>query len=159
MCVCSPVQLHCIVSTELTHFMGCSKTSQCPGKALHILRTHTHPHYKLLSPLSHIATMLKSQDHRVIIGKRTHTLYMYCILYCSGGVQMAVTLMEKLPSIFRLYFHREGVIYQLKALRDKPIKTLGTPKQEVDIPSSQASPPAQRTPTSTRRYVRILRFN
>lgn len=105
--------------------------------------------------------MLKSQDHRVIIGKHRAHIYLTLLLrlpsVCPGGVQMAVTLMEKLPSIFTLYFHREGVIYQLKALRDKPIKTLATPKQETDMPSPQTTPP-QRTPTSTRRYVHLLHY-
>ncbi len=71
---------------------------------------------------------------------------------------MAATLMEKLPTIFRLYFHREGVIYQLKALRDTPLKALATPKQEVYTPPPPPAPTeaAQRTPTSTRRYNIVL---
>jgi len=70
---------------------------------------------------------------------------------------MAVILIEKLPSIFLTYFHREGVIHQLKTLRDKPLKILATPqKQEAaTTPPSQTVPESQRTPTSTRKYVVI----
>ena len=44
---------------------------------------------------------------------------------------MAEVLMQKLPSIFAVYFHREGVIHQLRNLRDVPLTMLVTPKQEL----------------------------
>ena len=88
---------------------------------------------------SHLATMLKAQDYRVIV----------------GAIQMAEILMEKLPNIFNVYFHREGVMYQLKVLKDHPLKTLATPKQEVATPPIPAvppsAPPPTETPTSTRK--------
>lgn len=86
--------------------------------------------------------MLKAQDYRVII----------------GGIQMANILMRKLPDIFIVYFHREGVMHQLQALKDTPIKVLVTPKQEVTTPQPPqpaaavaAASETSQTPTSTRK--------
>ena len=59
-----------------------------------------------LSLSSHIATMLKSSDYRVVV----------------GAIQMAVILVDKLPDIFITYFHREGVIHSMKTLKDIPLK-------------------------------------
>lgn len=86
---------------------------------------------------SHLATMLKAQDYRVVV----------------GAIQMAEILMEKLPDIFNIYFHREGVMYQLKVLKEHPLKTLATPKQEVITPPTVpvTAPPPSDTPTSTRK--------
>ena len=92
---------------------------------------------------SHLATMLKAQDYRVVV----------------GAIQMAEILMQKLPDIFNVYFHREGVIYQLKVLKDHPLKALATPKPEmttpplppVPIPIPVSVPPPTDTPTSTRK--------
>ena len=72
---------------------------------------------------------------------------------------MASILIEKLPAIFVVYFHREGVIHQLKALKDSPMTMLTTPKQEVATPPVPVAPPtitpdpSQRTPNSTRKCV------
>ena len=75
---------------------------------------------------SHIATMLKSQDYHTIV----------------GGVQMAHTLMEKLPNIFLIYFYREGVIHEIRALRDGPLKAMVTPRAEAKTPPlAVATPP------------------
>ena len=90
---------------------------------------------------SHLATMLKAQDYRVVV----------------GAIQMAEILMQKLPDTFNVYFHREGVMYQLNVLKDHPLKTLTTPKPEVTTPSLPAVPlpvpvsPPTDTPTSTRK--------
>jgi hypothetical protein len=43
---------------------------------------------------SHIAAMMASQDLKVVV----------------GGIQMAETLMQKLPDIFNVFFRREGNI-------------------------------------------------
>ena len=85
--------------------------------------------------------MLKAQDYRVVI----------------GAIQMAEILMHKLPDIFNIYFHREGVMYQLKVLKDHPLKALAPPKLEVATPplppvSVVVPPPPTETPTSTRKY-------
>lgn len=89
-----------------------------------------------------LATMLKAQDYRVII----------------GGIQMADILMRKLPDIFIVYFHREGVMHQLQTLKNMPIKVLTTPKQEVATPTQPprvvpVAVPSEltQTPTSTRK--------
>ena len=88
---------------------------------------------------SHLATMLKAQDYRVVV----------------GAIQMAEILMQKLPDIFNIYFHREGVMYQLKVLKDHPLKALATPKPEVATPPLPPVPvpvpPTTETPTSTRK--------
>lgn len=50
----------------------------------------------MLSFFSHIASMLSSQDLKIVV----------------GALQMAEILMQKLPDIFSVYFRREGnVIY------------------------------------------------
>ena len=109
-----------------------------------------------LSLPSHIATMLKSKDYQTIV----------------GGVQMAHILMEKLPNIFLISFHREGVVHEVKALRSSPLRLIATPRKEIQSPLSSSStaplksPPtasvaaatAQTTPpgsthSSTRKYV------
>ena len=95
----------------------------------------------IFATTSHLATMLKAQDYRVVV----------------GAVQMAEILMQKLPDIFNVYFHREGVMYQLKVLKDHPLKALATPKQEVTtpplppVPIPVPVPPPTDAPTSTRK--------
>lgn len=51
---------------------------------------------------SHIAAMMASSDLKVVV----------------GGIQMAETLMQKLPDIFTIYFRREGVMHQMKKLSE-----------------------------------------
>ena len=77
---------------------------------------------------------------------------------------MAHILMDKLPNIFLIYFHREGVIHEIRALKDGPRKTLDTPKKDIVSPPSVVPPPVplssqhvatppgpSHTPTSTRK--------
>lgn len=45
-----------------------------------------------LHPHSHIASMLSSQDLKIVV----------------GSLQMAEILMQKLPDVFSVYFRREG---------------------------------------------------
>lgn len=54
---------------------------------------------------SHIAGMLASQDLRIVI----------------GALQMANILMTRLPQVFRVHFHREGVLHQVRQLADPDI--------------------------------------
>jgi len=70
---------------------------------------------KDISVSSHLATMLKAQDYRLVV----------------GAMQMAEVLMHKLPAIFSQYFYREGVVHQLQKLKDIPLQMLATPKQEA----------------------------
>jgi len=86
--------------------------------------------------------MLKAQDYRVVV----------------GAMQMADVLIQKLPDIFAVYFHREGVMHQMKTLRDHPLKVLTTPKKEIAPPAatppsvvSATSSESSQTPTSTRK--------
>ncbi|XP_021170448.2 E3 ubiquitin-protein ligase TRIP12 isoform X8 [Fundulus heteroclitus] len=51
---------------------------------------------------SHIASMLSSQDLKIVV----------------GSLQMAEILMQKLPDIFSVYFRREGVMHQVKNLAE-----------------------------------------
>ncbi|XP_039615955.1 E3 ubiquitin-protein ligase TRIP12 isoform X3 [Polypterus senegalus] len=51
---------------------------------------------------SHIASMLSSQDLKIVV----------------GALQMAEILMQKLPDIFSVYFRREGVMHQVKNLAE-----------------------------------------
>ena len=55
---------------------------------------------KNLTISSHIASILASQDLKIIV----------CAL------QICEILMEKLPNVFSIYFHREGVIHQIDRL-------------------------------------------
>ena len=98
-----------------------------------------------ISVSSHLATMLKAQDYRLVV----------------GAMQMAEVLLQKLPDIFTLYFHREGVMHQLQNLKDVPLRTLATPKQDVvaipqrpptTAPVGVATSEPQ-TPTSTKKLV------
>ena len=88
-----------------------------------------------ISVSSHLATMLKAQDYRLVV----------------GAMQMAEVLLQKLPDIFTLYFHREGVMHQLQSLKDVPLRTLATPKQEMAPPTASASAVvgSQRSSTAT----------
>ena len=55
---------------------------------------------------------------------------------------MVHTLMDKLPDIFLIYFYREGVIHEIKALRDGPLKAMVTPRAEAKTPPlAVATPP------------------
>ncbi|XP_035278065.1 E3 ubiquitin-protein ligase TRIP12-like [Anguilla anguilla] len=51
---------------------------------------------------SHIASMLSSQDLRIVV----------------GALQMAEILMQKLSDVFGVYFRREGVMHQVKNLAE-----------------------------------------
>ncbi|XP_070537941.1 E3 ubiquitin-protein ligase TRIP12-like isoform X2 [Ptychodera flava] len=65
---------------------------------------------------SHIASMMSSQDLKVVV----------------GAIQMAEILMQKLPDIFHVYFRREGVMHQVKNLAesdwDQP-----SPQKDTDV--------------------------
>ena len=99
---------------------------------------------KDISVSSHLATMLKAQDYKLVV----------------GAMQMAEVLLQKLPDIFTVYFHREGVMHQLQILKDNPLKTLATPtKQEPAGPppapmmssSAGATSNEPQTPPSTKK--------
>ncbi|XP_064639626.1 E3 ubiquitin-protein ligase TRIP12-like isoform X2 [Lineus longissimus] len=68
---------------------------------------------------SHIASMMASQDLKVVV----------------GAIQMAFILMEKLPEIFSVYFRREGVMHQIQRLSD-PETTFISPNKDVQSSSS-----------------------
>ncbi|KAM6122515.1 LOW QUALITY PROTEIN: E3 ubiquitin-protein ligase TRIP12 [Pterocles gutturalis] len=61
---------------------------------------------------SHIASMLSSQDLKIVV----------------GALQMAEILMQKLPDIFSVYFRREGVMHQVKNLSESEALLTSPPK-------------------------------
>ncbi|KAI1882670.1 hypothetical protein AGOR_G00237280 [Albula goreensis] len=61
---------------------------------------------------SHIASMLSSQDLRIVV----------------GALQMAEILMQKLPDVFSVYFRREGVMHQVKTLAESETFLTTPPK-------------------------------
>uniref|UniRef100_A0A2K5S3F9 E3 ubiquitin-protein ligase n=1 Tax=Cebus imitator TaxID=2715852 RepID=A0A2K5S3F9_CEBIM len=61
---------------------------------------------------SHIASMLSSQDLKIVV----------------GALQMAEILMQKLPDIFSVYFRREGVMHQVKHLAESESSLTSPPK-------------------------------
>lgn len=71
--------------------------------------------YDFLSPISHIAAMMSSQDLKVVV----------------GALQMAEILMQKLPDIFHVFFRREGKIIPLNCC---------PPPQTVALPHRGANP-------------------
>lgn len=81
---------------------------------------------------SHLAMLLQSQDYKIAV----------------GAVQMANVLIQKLPDTFLTYFHREGVMHHMKALRDVPLKMLATPKEEMGPPFAPLVPPTPTPPSA-----------
>ncbi|XP_051580922.1 E3 ubiquitin-protein ligase TRIP12-like isoform X4 [Myxocyprinus asiaticus] len=61
---------------------------------------------------SHIASMLSSQDLKIVV----------------GSLQMAEILMQKLPDVFSVYFRREGVMHQVKNLAESEAFLISPPK-------------------------------
>uniref|UniRef100_A0A8D3E921 E3 ubiquitin-protein ligase n=1 Tax=Scophthalmus maximus TaxID=52904 RepID=A0A8D3E921_SCOMX len=70
---------------------------------------------------SHIASMLSSQDLKIVV----------------GSLQMAEILMQKLPDVFSVYFRREGVMHQVKNLAESEAFLVTSPPKAC--PSSTAS--------------------
>jgi len=74
---------------------------------------------KNLTISSHIASILASQDLKIIV----------CAL------QICEILMEKLPNVFSIYFHREGVIHQI----DRLIETYNNNTQSLITTAIESS--------------------
>uniref|UniRef100_A0A6I8QUC9 E3 ubiquitin-protein ligase n=1 Tax=Xenopus tropicalis TaxID=8364 RepID=A0A6I8QUC9_XENTR len=72
---------------------------------------------------SHIASMLSSQDLKIVV----------------GALQMAEILMQKLPDIFSVYFRREGVMHQVKNLAESEALLTSPPKVCTNGSGSLAS--------------------
>uniref|UniRef100_A0A8D0A5Q4 E3 ubiquitin-protein ligase n=1 Tax=Sander lucioperca TaxID=283035 RepID=A0A8D0A5Q4_SANLU len=70
---------------------------------------------------SHIASMLSSQDLKIVV----------------GSLQMAEILMQKLPDVFSVYFRREGVMHQVKNLSESESFLVTSPPKAC--PSGTAS--------------------
>ncbi|KZC11246.1 putative E3 ubiquitin-protein ligase TRIP12 [Dufourea novaeangliae] len=79
---------------------------------------------------SHIAGMLASQDLRIVI----------------GALQMASILMKKLPQVFGVHFHREGVLHQIRQLADPEVPLGVSPPK---CPSGTSLPTPQPGPSNT----------
>ncbi len=52
--------------------------------------------------------MLQVNDYRIVV----------------GAIQMANILINKLPEIFLVYFHREGVMHLMETLKNLPLKVI-----------------------------------
>ncbi|KAM4043800.1 LOW QUALITY PROTEIN: E3 ubiquitin-protein ligase TRIP12 [Anomaloglossus baeobatrachus] len=72
---------------------------------------------------SHIASMLSSQDLKIVV----------------GALQMAEILMQKLPDVFSVYFRREGVMHQVKNLAESETLLTSPPKVCTNGSGSLAS--------------------
>uniref|UniRef100_H2YD19 E3 ubiquitin-protein ligase n=1 Tax=Ciona savignyi TaxID=51511 RepID=H2YD19_CIOSA len=89
-----------------------------------------------LSVSSHIASMLSSNDLKVVV----------------GALQMAMILMNKLPDVFEVYFTRQGVTHQQVSCSTyihsytalHKVEQLLNPNHKV-VGTSQASPPGTAT--------------
>ncbi|XP_053984508.1 E3 ubiquitin-protein ligase TRIP12 isoform X1 [Hylaeus volcanicus] len=79
---------------------------------------------------SHIAGMLASQDLRIVI----------------GALQMASILMKRLPQVFGVHFHREGVLHQIRQLADPEVPLGVSPPK---CPSGTSLPTPQPGPSNT----------
>nr|XP_026689713.1 E3 ubiquitin-protein ligase TRIP12 [Ciona intestinalis] len=91
-----------------------------------------------LSVSSHIASMLSSNDLKVVV----------------GALQMAMILMNKLPDVFEVYFTRQGVTHQVEQLLNPAHKVVGTnqpsPPEAPGTTSSNTSTPVfEGGPSST----------
>ncbi|XP_069583959.1 E3 ubiquitin-protein ligase TRIP12 isoform X5 [Ranitomeya imitator] len=82
---------------------------------------------------SHIASMLSSQDLKIVV----------------GALQMAEILMQKLPDIFSVYFRREGVMHQVKNLAESETLLTSLPKVCTNGSGSLASAATINTGTGT----------
>ncbi|XP_063973938.1 E3 ubiquitin-protein ligase TRIP12 isoform X1 [Diachasmimorpha longicaudata] len=83
---------------------------------------------------SHIAGMLASQDLRIVI----------------GALQMASILMKRLPQVFGVHFHREGVLHQVRQLADPEVPLGVSPPKctsGTSLPTPQPGP--SNTPLSS----------
>ncbi|KAF3427646.1 hypothetical protein E2986_08391 [Frieseomelitta varia] len=81
---------------------------------------------------SHIAGMLASQDLRIVI----------------GALQMASILMKRLPQVFGVHFHREGVLHQIRQLAD-PEVPLGVSPPKCPSSTGSSLPSPQPGPSNT----------
>lgn len=82
---------------------------------------------------SHIASMLSSQDLKIVV----------------GALQMAEILMQKLPDIFSVYFRREGVMHQVKNLAESETLLTSPPKVCTNGSGSLTSAATINTGTGT----------
>ncbi|OWK12731.1 hypothetical protein Celaphus_00014967, partial [Cervus elaphus hippelaphus] len=82
---------------------------------------------------SHIASMLSSQDLKIVV----------------GALQMAEILMQKLPDIFSVYFRREGVMHQVKHLAESESLLTSPPKACANGSGSLGSTPSVNSGTAT----------
>ncbi|XP_063162732.1 E3 ubiquitin-protein ligase TRIP12 isoform X1 [Candoia aspera] len=82
---------------------------------------------------SHIASMLSSQDLKIVV----------------GALQMAEILMQKLPDIFSVYFRREGVMHQVKNLAESEALLTSPPKACTNGSGSLSATTTVSTGTAT----------
>ncbi|XP_072317895.1 E3 ubiquitin-protein ligase TRIP12 isoform X2 [Eucyclogobius newberryi] len=78
---------------------------------------------------SHIASMLSSQDLKIVV----------------GSLQMAEILMQKLPDVFSVYFRREGVMHQVKNLAESESLLVTCPPKACQSGSASLCPTSHST--------------
>ncbi|XP_042195203.1 E3 ubiquitin-protein ligase TRIP12 isoform X3 [Callorhinchus milii] len=89
---------------------------------------------------SHIASMLSSQDFKIVV----------------GALQMAEILMQKLPDIFSVYFRREGVMHQVKNLAESETLLTSPPKAGSSGAGGLSTTATITTPTAASNTVADL---
>uniref|UniRef100_A0AAV2J4M1 E3 ubiquitin-protein ligase n=1 Tax=Knipowitschia caucasica TaxID=637954 RepID=A0AAV2J4M1_KNICA len=82
---------------------------------------------------SHIASMLSSQDLKIVV----------------GSLQMAEILMQKLPDVFSVYFRREGVMHQVKNLAESESLLVTSPPKACQSGSASICPTSNSTASTT----------
>ncbi|XP_077422788.1 E3 ubiquitin-protein ligase TRIP12 isoform X2 [Vanacampus margaritifer] len=82
---------------------------------------------------SHIASMLSSQDLKIVV----------------GSLQMAEILMQKLPDVFSVYFRREGVMHQVKNLAESESFLVTSPPKACSSSSTSLCTTTISTTSST----------
>ncbi|XP_055082036.1 E3 ubiquitin-protein ligase TRIP12 isoform X2 [Periophthalmus magnuspinnatus] len=82
---------------------------------------------------SHIASMLSSQDLKIVV----------------GSLQMAEILMQKLPDVFSVYFRREGVMHQVKNLAESESLLVTSPPKACQSGTASLCPTSNSTASTT----------
>lgn len=82
---------------------------------------------------SHIASMLSSQDLKIVV----------------GSLQMAEILMQKLPDVFSVYFRREGVMHQVKNLAESESFLVTSPPKACQSGTASLCPTSNSSASTT----------
>ena len=110
--------------------------------------------YNLLKNLpisSQIASMLASIDTKILV----------------SALQMCEILMQKMPDVFSVYFHREGVIHQIDKLIESSAISLAAattpasvivPEEKQEIPTTSEKSTETKSSDKSNYFFMILRL-